>query len=160
MSPATRPPIPLYRGDDFEHTFVFRWAEWNRTAEYVTGQTVRLGDHSYTAIVDNVRVRPTADPATWTDNGAGTTRIDVSARTFRAQLRRRSDLDSTVLITFAVDASGAADGEVKITATNDETRVLPRKGTYKMDAQYVDAGKVITFVSCDVEASGEVTADA
>ena len=88
-------------------------------------------------------------------DGAGAA-IDLSARTYQAQIRETRSPDAELLAEFAIDMTEAPAGDVVISLTDTQTAAMTRSGAW--DFQQVDAaGKVRTLLAGDVALRRQVT---
>lgn len=81
--------------------------------------------------------------------------LDVSARTYTAQVRQ-STLDEDPLETFVVDATSAAAGLIVVHLVASQTRALFGVRCY-WDFQQVIAGQPVTLFGGPVVAQGDYT---
>lgn len=84
----------------------------------------------------------------------GTTPIDVSARTYLAQLR--SSADGELVATFDVDMAAAASGVVVLSLAAAATAALHAKA-YAWDLQETAAGKKTTIIAGTVTNRADVS---
>ena len=80
--------------------------------------------------------------------------IDAPTSGWSAQIRARANPDSPVLATFAIDASEAADGVLRLSLTGSETLALPKKAQWDIQC---DANGVRTYLAGDLLVDEQVT---
>lgn len=84
--------------------------------------------------------------------------VDVSARTFTAQIRAYDNVAAAVLAEFTVDTTDAATGTIVLRLTAAETTALHLAATSAgMDLQQDNAGTVSTLFRAAVTIEGEYT---
>lgn len=80
--------------------------------------------------------------------------LDVSDRTFRAQVRARESSADT-LAEFEVEMSSASSGQVDFILAADDVATLPRRAVY--DIEQTRAGAITTLFKGNVICDREVT---
>lgn len=90
---------------------------------------------------------------TMTSNG--TTPINITGRTYRAQIRATKD-SSTIAASFACTVTDGAAGEVTCVLTANQTSALT-PGTQYWDLEETNAGVVSTIVAGTVNVLADVT---
>lgn len=94
-----------------------------------------------------------ADEVTIKEGGPPAVAVDVSARTFTAQLR--STPDGTTVASFTIDMTSAASGVVGYSLSDTTTDDLA--GTYVWDFQQVVAGQTRTLMGGSFTVLKDVT---
>lgn len=95
-----------------------------------------------------------ADTVTIKEGGPPAVPVDVSTRTYTAQIRSAAD-STTVVATFAIDMTNAASGEVTYTLADTVTDDM--SGPYVWDFQQVVAGVTRTLMGGSFSVTPDVT---
>ena len=88
-------------------------------------------------------------------NNSSNTAIDISGRSYSAQIRPFAGSDD-VTATFTTTIVSAEDGQMRFSLTPSQTANISA-GTYVYDLQETNAGVVLTIMSGSVTVTAEVT---
>lgn len=87
------------------------------------------------------------------DNAVPPAPIDVSGRSFAAQIRR--SYDDEIAVAMTVDDTGAADGDLVLGISATLTADIQLDGVW--DLQETDGARVTTYIRGDMELVKDVT---
>ena len=80
--------------------------------------------------------------------------IDISDRTYSAQVRRTASSD--VILTFTSTVTDAANGVLQISLTSSQTSSLD-SGIYIYDLQETNSSNILTLMRGNVTVTGDIT---
>lgn len=83
------------------------------------------------------------------------TAIDISGRTYLAQVRRTAS-STDVVLTFTSTVTDAEGGVLQLSLTSDQTSNL-QSGNYTYDLQETNGSNVLTLMYGSITVTGDVT---
>lgn len=90
-----------------------------------------------------------------TINDSSNSAIDISGRTYTAQIRRAAS-SSSVTLSFTTTIVDAAAGQLQLSLTSTQTSTL-QAGNYTYDLQETNGSTILTLMYGDVVVTGDVS---